>query len=405
MGNGERNPPKTLRYHLSRYAQLFMAPSIVWIFEVPAAPGGHPPLLVFFCQISCGLSRSRDNEAMVKDPNEILSTGKLPSPLLGELLAEIPQPDKRVIVGPGVGIDCAVLEFGDRCLVIKSDPITFATDQIGRYAVHVNANDIATTGANPKWFVSTILLPEGKATFDWVREINRQICDAAEDLGITVIGGHTEITHGLNRPVLSGTMIGEVERERLVTPDGIQVGDEILLTKGIPIEATAILAKELGSRLNTSLNANELEQAARFLHDPGISVVADARLAISAGRVSAMHDPTEGGLIGALWELAEAGRCGLCLDRDSVPIFDLSVRICRALEVDPLAAIASGALLVTAPATDSELIRRAFRQSQITCEKIGQVEEGPASVFERTGGRRRIIDPPDRDEIARLFDE
>ena len=340
---------------------------------------------------------------MVKRSNEILSTGKLPTSLLGEFLAEIPQGPDRLLVGPRVGFDCAVLEFGDQCLVIGSDPITFATEEIGLYAVHVNANDIATMGAEPKWFLSTILLPEGTATFESVRAINRQICEAASELGVAVIGGHTEITHGLDRPVLCGTMIGEVEKERLVTPDGMQIGDDILLTKGVPIEATAIMAKEFGAKIASTVDAVELEQAVRFLHDPGISVVPDARLATSAGRVSAMHDPTEGGLIGALWELAKAGNCGLCLNRESVPIFDLSARICEVLEVDPLSAIASGALLITAPRPDSDSILRVFRDSQNACKRIGRVEEGPASVFERAEDGRSIINPPDRDEIARLF--
>ena len=175
----------------------------------------------------------------------ILPLGKLPPTLLAQLLAQAPIFDDRVLLKPGIGLDCAVIELGDTLLVFKSDPITFATDEIGWYLVQVNSNDIATMGATPRWLLVTMLLPEGKTTADLANKINQQLVAACQEKGISLIGGHTEVTYGLDRPILVGTLIGEVTRERLVTPQGINVGDHILLTKGIPIEATAILSTSL----------------------------------------------------------------------------------------------------------------------------------------------------------------
>ena len=324
-----------------------------------------------------------------------LPTGKLPSDLLARLLARAPAGDARVVLGPGIGLDCAVVAQGDTLLVYKSDPITFATDEIGWYLVHVNANDIATTGATPRWLLVTALLPEGKTTAEDVERIAEQVYAACREIGVAVIGGHTEITHGLDRPILAGTLIGEVARERLVTPRGAVPGDRVLLTKGVPIEATAILAREFPARLAGALSAAELGRARAFLHDPGISVLRDARVALAAGRVTAMHDPTEGGLAGALWELAEACGRALVVDPAAVPVPELSARICRVFGLDPLAAIASGALLLTAPAADAPRVRRALEADGIPCAEIGVVEEGPAGVN---------LPRPERDEIAKAWE-
>lgn len=248
--------------------------------------------------------------------------GKLPADFLAALLARTPVDDPGVIVGPGIGLDCAVLDVGnpDSYLVVKSDPITFATDTAGHYLVQVNANDIATTGATPRWLLMTLLLPQDTTTPDLVGRLTGQIFDACHALGIAVVGGHTEITHGLSRPILSATLLGEVARERLVTPRGATPGDVLLLTKGVPIEATALLAREFPQRLQDVLSADELAEAQAYLTRPGISVVADAHVALAAGRITAMHDPTEGGLAAALWELAAACGHKLVVDATAVPI-------------------------------------------------------------------------------------
>jgi hydrogenase maturation factor len=335
---------------------------------------------------------------------EMLPVGKLPPALLAQLLAQAPAQDPAVVVGPGVGIDCAVVEVGPKLLVYKSDPITFATDDIGWYLVQINANDIATTGAVPRWLLVTLLLPEGQTTAALVEQIAHQLYTACRQLDIALIGGHTEITHGLDRPIAAGTMIGEVNRDQLITPRGANAGDRILLTKGVPIEATAILAREFPEQLRPHLSPEELAQARHFLTDPGISVLQDAQIAIGAGTVTAMHDPTEGGLAAALWELAQASGRSLVVDTSAVPIPPLSARICRAFDLDPLAAIASGALLLTTPAEDTDPICRALADEGIACAEIGRVVAGPTAVWRQTGNGREELPYPERDEIARTYE-
>lgn len=337
------------------------------------------------------------------DTVEPLPVGKLPSALLARLLAAAPVDDPDVLLGPAVGVDCAVVEVGDALLVFKSDPITFATDEMGWYLVHVNANDIATTGATPRWLLVTLLLPEGQTTPDLVDAIGQQIYEACRALDIAVIGGHTEITYGLNRPLAVGALIGKVARDRLVTPRGVRPGDRLLLTKGVAIEATAILAREFPGRLAETLSPAEVEEAAAYLHDPGISVLRDARVALAAGEITAMHDPTEGGLSAALWELAEAGQCAFVVDPSAVPVPALSARICDAFGLDPLATIASGALLLTVPPQDAGAVCRALVEAGIACAEIGLVEAGAPTVWRETSAGRDRWPRPEQDEIGKAY--
>lgn len=333
-----------------------------------------------------------------------LPVGKLPADLLATLL-EGGAGDPRVLLGPGIGLDCAVIEAGDpggeRLLVLKSDPITFVSDALGHYLVQVNANDVATTGAVPRWLLVTLLLPEGRATAAMAEDIMAQIRQAAAALAITVVGGHSEVTHGLEHPLVAGALVGEVARDALVTPRGAAPGNRVLLTKGVPVEGTAILARELPERLAGHLDARELECARDFLYRPGIGVTRDARVALTAGRVTAMHDPTEGGLLTALWELAEASGHGLAVDLSAVPVPDLARRVCGVFGIDPLATIASGALLLTAAAEDAGSIAAALIGAGIACADIGAVVAGPPRVTTVSGGP---VPRPARDAIALVFE-
>lgn len=329
--------------------------------------------------------------------------GKLPYDFLAKLLSQAPVTDPRVLIGPGSGLDCAVIDLGERFLVFKSDPITFTTDQIGWYAVQVNANDIATTGGVPRWMLATLLLPEGKATPELVQGIFDQLSQACTALGISLVGGHTEVTYGLDRPVISAALVGEVEKGRLVRPDGARPGNRLLLTKGVPVEAVSILAREFAEHLKAVLSEDELQEARDYLVNPGISVVRDARIAVGAGQVRAMHDPTEGGLAAALWELAEASRVRLVVDPQAVRVPELARRICGQLGIDPLASIASGALLMAVEADDVGAITGALEAEGIPCTSIGGVEAGrEAGVFTPDG---KPLARPMRDEIARLFEQ
>jgi hydrogenase expression/formation protein HypE len=335
-----------------------------------------------------------------------LPLGKVPPELLERILKQAPVFDERLFLGPGTGLDCAVLDYGDRYLVLKSDPITFATDEIGWYLVQINANDIATTGAVPRWLMVTALLPEGKTSPELVESLSNQVYQACRAYHISLIGGHTEITHGLDRPLLIGTLIGEVARQDLVTPRGARPGDRILLTKGVPVEGTAILAREFPTRLTGELSADEIQAARLYLHQPGISILKEAQIAVRTGGVTAMHDPTEGGLAAALWELAKASQNSLEVDINAVPVPSLSQRICQIFEINPLATIASGALLMTCAPEWADRMRLAIQAAGTLCVEIGRVLQGPPQVWEIIPGKARATLPyPERDEIARVFEQ
>ncbi len=340
----------------------------------------------------------------MKHEDAVFATGKLPLDFLQDLLQRYTSPDARLITGPGVGQDVAVIDMGDRYMVVKTDPITFATDQIGLYAVNLNANDVATSGARPLWMLATILLPEHKTTPKMVDSIFAQLRDACEQLGIVLAGGHTEVTWGLNRPIVVGMLIGEVEKGRLLTTAGAQVGDKILLVKGVPIEATALIAREKAADLRRrGYDDRFLRKAQNYLYDPGISVVEAARLAARQNGVHAMHDPTEGGLATGLHELALAAGTGLCLRAEQVPILDEGRRLCIEYALDPLGAIASGSLIVAVDAGCVDGFLRAYERAGITCACVGDLLPAEEGIYLLRGGERRPLPRYDRDEITKIL--
>jgi hydrogenase expression/formation protein HypE len=329
--------------------------------------------------------------------------GKLPAEHLARLLARHTPADPRVVLGPGVGRDAAVISFGDQYLVTKTDPITFASDEIGWYAVHVNANDVACTGATARWFLATLLLPEGRADPQRVDTIFDQIANACQELGIGLVGGHTEITYGLERPIVLGCMLGEVPPGRLVRPDGARPGDALLVTKGIAVEGTAIIAREKGGDL-VDLDRALLQRCQEFLYDPGISVVRDAAVATAAGEVHAMHDPTEGGLATGLWELGEASGAGLEVDEAAIPVLPETQTLCARLGLDPLGLISSGALLLAVAPGDAAAILAALERAGIVAAPIGRVVEREQGIVLRNTTGKRPLPRFERDEITRLFE-
>jgi hydrogenase maturation factor len=248
-----------------------------------------------------------------------------------------------------------------------------------------------------------LLLPEGGTDSALVERIFDQIGQACAALDITLAGGHTEITYGLDRPIVVGHMLGEVARDRLVTSGGAQVGDVLLLSKGIAIEATAIIAREKADELASRFLPEFLARCQGFLHDPGISVVRDAQVATAAGRVRAMHDPTEGGLATGLWELAWAADVGLEIDAAALPVLPETAQLCRVFDLDPLGVIASGALLIAVSPDDAQAIQRALVAEGIPAFEIGRVVEQVAGVTLCTAQGRGPLPRFARDEIARLF--
>jgi hydrogenase maturation factor len=304
-----------------------------------------------------------------------------------------------------LGEDAAVIDIGPNYLVAKTDPVTFTADHIGWYAVNINANDIATLGARPRWFLAALLLPEKGASLPLVRGIFRDILRACRPLRVTLCGGHTEITHGLDRPILVGQMLGEVAKSKLVRKESQRPGDLVLLTRGIAIEGTAILAREKRDALARRLPAQTLRRAQRLLYRPGISVLREAMLALRHAEIHAMHDPTEGGLASGLYELAQAGGVGLRIWKDQVPILEETRSFSEILRFDPFGLIASGALLVVASPRSAPNLLRAYARHGVRAAIIGEVRKAAEGIRVIQNRRSTPLRIPPRDEIARLLEE
>ena len=328
--------------------------------------------------------------------------GKLPPEHLERLLARAPTGDPRLIVGARIGEDAAVIDMGDRYLVAKTDPITFAVEKIGWYAVHINANDIATTGADPKWFLATLLLPEQVSDAALAEEIFSDILAACRELGVTLCGGHTEITHGLDRPIVVGQMLGEVAKDKLLRKDSLRPGDVIVLTHGVAIEGTAVLAREMGAELSGKVSEKVLSAAQGLLFDPGISVVRAARAA--AGYAKAMHDPTEGGILAGLLEMALAARLGMRVSADQVAILPETREICSVLGLDPLALLASGALLIGVSPEEAGHVVASLRGQGTSAAVVAELLPASDGHCVHRGGEVKDLQFPERDELARLLE-
>jgi hydrogenase maturation factor len=306
------------------------------------------------------------------------------------------------VVGPRVGEDAAVLDMGDRYLVATTDPITFVTEDLGWYALVVNANDLAVRGATPRWFLATCLLPEGRTTEAEVTTLFAQLGAACQAHGVALVGGHTEVTPGLDRPIVVGTMLGEVDKARLVTTGGARPGDVLVVTKGVPVEGTSIIARARAAELRArGYDDAWLARAHGML--ARLSVVPEARLATDLVPVHAMHDPTEGGIATALWEMADAAEVGLAVDAERIPVLAEGAVLCREFGLDPLGTIASGALLLALAPTDAGIVLHALARAGIDAAFIGRVVPREAGVVLTRGGQPGPLPRFDQDEITRLF--
>ena len=349
-------------------------------------------------------SKPLERKKQMQNPHQTLRAGKLPMETLGRMLSAAPVSDPRVALGPAVGEDAALVDFGDRYLVAKTDPITFATDLIGWYMVNVNANDIAVMGGAPKWLLATLLLPEGTSEAR-AADIFAQTAAACAELGVSLIGGHTEITVGLDKPIAVGAMLGEVDKADAVLSAGVRPGDALILTKGIALEGASVLAREAGERLaRAGVGEDTIRRAADFLFDPGIGVVRDAEILRRAVPVHAMRDPTEGGLSGALYELAAASGVGADIDADAIPVIPECRAICAALGLDPLGLIASGALLAAVAPEDAPKALAALRAEGVSAAEIGRATDRHSrAILRRPNAPDSDFPTFKRDELARFF--
>ena len=330
-------------------------------------------------------------------------SGKLPAGFLDRMLNMFSSDDPSIFLGPEIGCDAAVLDLGERFLIIASDPITFTADDPGWYSVCINSNDIAVMGAIPRWFTATILLPETCADEDSVRNIFTDLKNACEEFGISLVGGHTEITPAVEQPVISGTMLGEAKKDELVTPVGGNPGDAIIMTSGAGIEGSAILASECSQKLIEAASEDNLKKASGFIRNPGIGILRHARIAIESGKVTAMHDATEGGIATALSELALASKTGLTVERNRIIILPETEIICRALDLDPLGLLSSGCLLIACVPEDAENIAHSLEKENIAASIIGrlQAKEEKFSIITKKG--KEYLPVFQRDELARYY--
>ncbi len=303
--------------------------------------------------------------------------GKVPPDLLTEIVFKrLGVVDPNVLMGPELGQDASVLRVGDRVIIVSTDPITGSIEDVGWLAVHINANDIATFGVPPCWFLATIMLPPG-ATANELSRIMSQIDDAARSLNIAVVGGHTEITEAISHPIVVGVMMGMTDEHGYVTSSGARVGDAIVLTKSIALEGTAILATECSDYLSERLSPDTITTA-RALREH-ISVVRDGITAFGTGHVTAMHDPTEGGLFGGIHELCDASGVGCEIDLDAIPIHPATRAVCDALNVDIYSLISSGTMLFTCASDYAESVITALRDAGIDATVIGRTVSDSAT--------------------------
>ncbi len=331
------------------------------------------------------------------------SAGKLPSEILHHLLQTHRQQRDDLLVGPDIGIDAAAVRVGDRIVIAKADPITFTADQMGWYAVHVNANDVACMGAEPKWFLAVLLLPERSTTQEVVEHLFRDIANACREVGATLIGGHTEITPGLDRPLIAGFMLGETREAGLLRLSHCEPEDRLVLANGIAIEATAIIAREFADELRDSYDEDFLNRCQNFIFRPGISVLKAAREARRAVQPRAMHDPTEGGLATALHEIADATGYGIEVYEEHIPVLPEAKVLCDQYDLDLLGVISSGALIiVTGPEEAAPLVKHLHSRG-IRAAEIGKLVANPERRVLIHGNEESALPRFDQDEIVKLF--
>lgn len=331
-----------------------------------------------------------------------LQIGKIDPDTLGKLISDYTHKEDRVLIGAGIGEDAAIIDMGSSYLVAKTDPITHVTSEIGHYAVNINANDIAAMGGKPMWFLATILMPAASSA-DELKCIFSQLSESCKELGISYCGGHTEVTHSVNNPVVIGHMLGEVGRDNLKPTSEARLGDDLIMTKSSAIEATAIIALEKEKELRGHLGNKLLARAKNYLYNPGISVVKEASVVSSIKEVHALHDPTEGGIATGIFEMATASDLGVEVHYDKIPISEETLKLCESYHVDPLGTFASGSLLIAVSPSVSEDVISRLSAVGIRAARIGVMmprEEGMRLI---KNGENLPLPVYHQDEISKIF--
>jgi len=327
-----------------------------------------------------------------------MKIGKLPEPeLIRSVLKEVEHRRKEVLVGPAVGQDCSVIEVApDEVVVLSSDPITGTVKDIGSHSVHITANDLAASGADPIGVMVTIMLPEYVEEKE-LKSIMRGVEKACRDLHMEVLGGHTEITDVVRQPLISLTGVGKIKKEEVLVTASVKPGQDLVITKWIGLEATTIIAKEKEEELLGRFTRDIVETAKSF--DRYLSVLPEARIAKQQG-VSAMHDITEGGVFGALWELGSGAGVGLDIDLKSIPVRQETIEICEMYGLNPYIIMSSGSMLIAAD-NGYNLVRQLDREG-IHAAVVGKATAGNDRIL-RNGEERRYLDKPQTDELYKIY--
>ena len=323
--------------------------------------------------------------------------GKVPPDILQRIIfSKLGRVENDVILGPGIGQDASVLRVGEKIIIASTDPITGSIEDIGWLAVHINANDIATFGVQPKWFLTSIMLPKGTTEYQLER-IMEQIDDAATSLDISLVGGHTEITESLSQPIIAGFMIGVCEEGEYVTSKGARPNDSIIMTKSIAIEGTAIIAAEGKEYFKNRITESKLNDALNLRNM--ISVVAEGVVAVETGHVTAMHDPTEGGFSNGIHEIADASEVGFIIDYDKIPIEPVSNEICEILDINILELISSGCMLITCSSEYEHKVLSAIESMNTKATLIGRIVNDPHTRIIRDNSGEHVLERPQTDAL------
>ncbi|MFW9849380.1 MAG: AIR synthase family protein [Candidatus Thorarchaeota archaeon] len=323
--------------------------------------------------------------------------GKVPPEILQTKVFKhlgLSHPD--LILGPALGQDASLIRFGNRVLIASTDPITGSFEDIGWLAVHINANDIATFGVPPIWFLNSIMLPVG-STADDLEHIMQQMDEAATSLDISVAGGHTEITEDIQKPIIAGFMIGETTEGDYVTSSGAKPGDKIVMTKTAAIEGTTILASDGQSYLRKELGS-EIIDAAIGLRDK-ISVVKDGVTAYKTGHLTAMHDPTEGGLANGIHELCDASNVGCRIVKDEISLHPSTSAICEVLQINPLHLISSGCMLMTCNSDSVEDVLNSLKAVGVEGSVLGEIVESTSTRIIESSFGETTLEKPETDAL------
>jgi hydrogenase maturation factor len=326
-----------------------------------------------------------------------MEIGKVPNSTLERIIFnKLMKNRSEVMIRPGIGMDCTAVDFGSYACVMSSDPITGTAKEIGRLAVHINCNDIASCGVEPLGLLVTILCPAGSSEKD-LESIMSQLSSAAQSINVDILGGHTEITNAVNRFVISCTAVGRCLKDKLISTDGARDGDSLVITKHAGLEGASIIAREKESELINALGIQTVNEAKSFIEH--ISVVRDGLTAAGFG-VDAMHDITEGGVLGAVWELCEASGTGADIYAEKIPVNMSTRKICEYYDIDPLKLISSGCMLIAA--SDGEGLVKKLDSEGIMASVIGRLNN--------TGKKRLItangikdIDSPGSDELYKVL--